>query len=277
MTQNAKKIFAVLLIASAYSGSVIFAQQTGPVIVPRDRTSPSIHEGPSGISSSGYKQNINPQIGNLPASYEPFRGLGTAIGSLVAPFYHKAPTPADTASYGFKPLIQQMIAYRYSQKGNVQRLDPGYKGIAGKNVTDVSLPGTPGGKGPGDLYWVGYPRPGNVEIPPPFQIIHHQYDCFCRWDEMINCPLPESPFWHVNFGAPQEPIIHRLPVVCQACFVGRIVKHDFYVGTSKSGAFDGYPFSYPNDTGYQQCLRESTQSYAASGPGGSPVNGNYGL
>lgn len=278
MTDLFKKIITILLIAGGYAGSLAFAQQhTGAVIVPRDRTSPSIHEGPSGIQSAGYKQGIKPQIGNLPASYEPFRGLGTAIGSLILPFYHKAPTPADPSSYGFKPTIQQMIPYKYSATGRTNRLDPGYKAIGGKNVTDTAMPGIPGDKGPGGLYWVGYPRPGNVEFPPIYQTIHEPYDCFCRWGEMIKCPLIESPLRHISFGGYSES-----PVLCQDCFVGHIVKHDFYVGKDYAGTgdtrpFDGYPFKWPNDTGYQECLRQSTQSYSASGPGGSPTNQFYGL
>ncbi|HSX24927.1 MAG TPA: hypothetical protein VLG69_03100 [Candidatus Andersenbacteria bacterium] len=274
MSSLFKKIILLLLAVGAYSASAAIAQ--GPVIVPRDPNSPSIHEGPSGIQSAGYKQGIDPLIGNLPASYDPFHNMGQAIGSLVLPFFHQAPSPADPSLYGFKPTIQQVFPYKYYGKSDVKQFSPGTKGIAGKNVTDVAFPGIPGDKGPGGLYWVGYPRPGNVEIPPPFQTIHHPYDCFCRWDEMIKCPLPESPFWHVDFGAPWFGL-HLLPSKCQACFAGHIVKHDFYVGTNKPGVFDGYPFTYPNDPGYQQCLRESTQSYAASGPGGNPVNNDYGL
>ncbi|MCE9643167.1 MAG: hypothetical protein K8Q97_02450 [Candidatus Andersenbacteria bacterium] len=277
MSSVFKKIIVIFLLAGAYGSSLAFAQShTGAVLVPRDPNSTSIHEGLSGITSAGYKQDVNPLIGNLSASYLPFHSVGKAIGSLVLPFFHAGPTPADPSSYGFKPTVQTVFPYAYSQTGNTNRLDPGVKAIGGKNVTDVAFPGIPGDKGPGGLYWVGYPRPGNVEIPPVYQTVHDQYDCFCRWDEMIECPLPESPFWHVAFGAPWVPP-HLSPVSCQACFVGHIVKHDFFVGANKPGVFKGYPFSYPTDPGYQQCLRESTQSYAASGPGGSPVNNDYGL
>src|SRR3989344_899101 len=278
MSELFKKLIVLLVVAGIYSASnVVAQQQIGPVRVPRQTNDPSIHEGLSGIQSAGDKQGINPLIGNLPASYSPFHGIGVAIGSLWLPFYHIAPVPADPSLYGFKPTVQQMYPYGYSETAkNPSRLDPGVKAIGGKNVTDVAKPGTPGDKGPGGLYWVGYPRPGNVEIPPAFQTVHHQYDCFCRWDEIIECPLVESPFWHVAFGAP-EVGLHLFPVSCQACFTTHIVKHDFYVGQNKQGAFSGNPFSYPNDPGYQECLRQSQESYAASGTGGSPQNQYYGL
>lgn len=273
MNTVGKQIFAVLITALVYAGASY--AQTKPAAapfgppspIPRDPTSASIHEGVSGRTSAGFKTNINPLVGNLPASYFPFRGLGRAIGSLVQQYGIGSPNPSDTSSYGFKPTIQNIQALP-SQTRDVSRLFPGQKGIGGKNVTDVSRLGTPGGKNPGDPYWVAYPRPGNVEFPPFAQLIHHPYDCFCRWDETIRCPLQESPFWHVAFGAPWVPP-HFTPVSCQACFgVQRIRKHDFYVGQSKSGVFDGYPFTYPYDTGYQECLRESIDSFAASGPGG---------
>lgn len=264
-----KRLTAVLTIAGVW-GMTVFAQQTGPVIIQRDPTSPAINEGLTGRSSAGFKQNVNPYIGQLPASYIPFHGIGTAIASLVAPFSIQAPSPANPSAYGFKPSVQQVVPYAFSQTGRINRLYPGYKGIGGKNVTDVARLGTPGGQGPGDPYWVGYPRPGNVETPPFGQTVHHPYDCFCRWNEVIKCPLPENIFWHVDFGAPWFPPTHLTPVPCQVCFgVDRIRKHDFYVGTSKGGVFDGYPFSYPADTGYQECLTQSIESYAGSGPGGA--------
>jgi hypothetical protein len=227
MAPIGKQLVSLFIIAGLYGAGVVLAQKTGAVIVPRDPNSASIHEGLSGITSGGYKQSVNPLIGNLPASYEPFHGLGKAIGSLVLPFFHAAPTPADPSAYGYKPATQAVTPYAFSRTGQTNRLYPGYKAIGGKNITDVAFPGIPGDKGPGGLYWVGYPRPGNVEIPPVFQTVHDQLDCFCRWDEMIECPLPESPFWHVAFGAPFVPP-HLSPVPCQVCFVGHIVKHDFF-------------------------------------------------
>ncbi len=271
-----KQLLAVLMLALVYSGATY--AQTGAKIIPRDRSSASIHEGLSGTTSAGVKQNINPLIGQLPASYIPFRGLGRAIASLVTPFGIGSPTPSDPSSYGFKPTVQ-IVAPRASQTRTATRLFEGEKGLGGKNVTDVAQLGQPGGQNPGDPYWVAYPRPGNVENPPPAQLVHHPYDCFCRWDETINCPLQESPFWHINFGAPWVPP-HFTPVSCQACFgVHRIRKHDFYVGQSKSGAFDGYPFTYPYDTGYRECLTQSIDSFSASGPGGVAPGepGLYGL
>ncbi|MDA1169468.1 MAG: hypothetical protein O3A36_03965 [bacterium] len=275
-----KRLFVVLLLSGVY-GIAVFAQtHVGPKLIPRDRTSPSIHEGASGERSAGVKTNVNPLIGQVPASYSPFQSFVGAIGSLVQPYNVDAPV-SDSTAIGFKyNNFSRMFFPLFSRSGRADRLYAGTKGLGGENITDVAALGQPGGKNPGDPYWVAYPRPGNVENPIPFQLIHHQYDCFCRWDETINCPLQTSPFWHVNFGAPFSPPIHLQPVSCQACFgVHRIRKHDFYVGKSKSGAFDGYPFSYPTDTGYQECLRQSVESYAASGPGGA-VQGEgelYGL
>lgn len=272
-----KRLVAVLILSGVW-GIATYAQ-TGAKIIKRPPTDPSIHEGASGERSAGVKTNVNPLLGQIPASYSPFQSFIGAIGSLVQPFGVRSPV-SDPASIGFKYTnYAQMFFPLFSRSGRADRLYAGTKGLGGTNVTDEAKLGTPGGKSPGDPYWVAYPRPGNVENPPPFQVVHHPYDCFCRWDEIINCPLQESPFWHVNFGAPYFPP-HFTPVSCQACFgVQRIRKHDFYVGESKSGAFDGYPFSYPTDSGYQECLRQSIESYAASGPGG-PVIGEpelYGL
>lgn len=275
MTDVFKKIIAILVIAGGYAGSFAVAQShTGAVIVPRDRTSPSIHEGPSGISSAGYKQDIKPQIGNLPASYEPFRGLGKAIGSLVLPFYHTAPTPADPSSYGFKPTIQQMFPYAYSQTGRTNRLDPGTKGIAGKNITDVGQAGQICGTGPGDLYWVGFPRPANPQqLPPPvYQYPLFPDDCACRCNEMIYCDVGYLAKWQPYGGLAPG------PVSCQVCYgpanigYNAIVKHDIYVGTDHGTHF-GYAASFPNDPGYLECLRQNPGDPS----GGSPGNANYGL
>ncbi|MEO6077996.1 MAG: hypothetical protein ABIP54_04370 [Candidatus Andersenbacteria bacterium] len=272
------KIFAILFVVGMGVGSMSLAQQhTGPVIVPRDPTSPSVHEGLSGIRSAGYKQDVDPLIGNLPASYDPMHGLGKAIGSLVLPFYHVAPNPADPSSYGYKPSTQKMVPYLFTRNGQNNRLAPGYKGLGGKNVTDNAKPGLPGDKGPGGLYWVGYPRPGNTEFPPPYQLLHEPNDCYCRWDQQIRCPLP-GPFANEFFFGPAAPVKIFQFTPCQVCFAGFILKHDYYVGLQDDGrTFTGYPVDDPLNSGYQQCLRESTQSYAASGPGGSPTNNNYGL
>jgi hypothetical protein len=277
MSEVFKRLLALLMVAGV--GAVAAYAQTGPKIIPRDPTSASIHEGASGVRSAGVKTNVNPLIGQVPANYSPFRSFTGAIGSFVQPFGVSAPVPSDPSTVGFKYTFSQIFPSLFSRTGNINRLFTGTKGIGGKNVTDVARLGQPGGKNPGDPYWVAYPRPGNVENPVPFQAVHHPFDCFCRWDETIKCPLQSSPFWHIDFGAPFFPP-HFTPVSCQACFgVNRIRKHDFYVGESKSGAFDGYPFSYPNDTGYQECLRQSVESYSASGPGGA-VQGEpelYGL
>lgn len=277
MKELFKRLLATLMIAGVWAVAVY--AQTGAKIIPRDPTSASIHEGLSGTKSAGVKTNVEPFIGQVPASYSPFRSFTGAIGSLVQPYGIAAPTPADSSTVGFKYTFSQLFFPLFSRTGNIDRLFTGEKGIGGRNVTDVARLGQPGGRNPGDPYWVAYPRPGNVENPPPFQLVHHPFDCFCRWDEIITCPLKTSPFWHINHGAPWFPP-HFTPVPCQVCFgVNRIRKHDFYVGQSRSGVFDGYPFSAPYDPGYQECLRQSVDSYAASGPGGA-VNGEpelYGL
>lgn len=271
-----KKIFAILIVAGLWSASIGVAQ-TGPKIISRDPSSPSINEGASGIRSAGFKTNVNPLIGNLPASYFPFHGLGTAIGSLVTPGGVFAPSPLNPTTYGFKPLTQFVSRFFPPQKAGVNRLDPGFKGIGGKNVTDVGLPGIVGGTGPGDLYWVGYPRPGNVENPPPFQLLHDPNDCYCRWNQQIRCPLP-GPFANEYFFGPLAPVPIFAFTPCQACFAGQIVKHDYYVGLQDDGrTFTGYLVDDPANSGYQECLRQSIESYAASGPGGTPGNLDYGL
>ena len=263
-----KRAFAVLIVAGVWGTSITIAQ-TGAKIIPRNPNDASINEGASGTRSAGFKTNVNPLIGNLPASYFPFHGLGTAIGSLVTPGGVQAPSPANPSGYGFKPLVQQVFPYMYSETGRLNRLFAGFKGIGGKNVTDFARLGTPGGQNPGDPYWIGFPRPGNVENPPVAQALHHPWDCYCRWDEQVWCPnFLNFPLWSTS-GSPHILPTQNAPSSCQACFgVNRIRKHYFYVGTSKGGAFYGYPGSYPADTGYQECLRQSVDSYAASGPGG---------
>ncbi len=280
MNETFRRLAAVLMIAGLW-GFATYAQ-TGPKIIPRDTTSASIHEGLSGERSAGVKTDVNPGVGTVSASFSPFRSIRGAIGSLVAPFGAQAPVPSNPATVGFRYMFSQLFfspTQTFSLTNRIERLFDGTKGIGGKNVTDVARLGQPGGKNPGDPYWIAYPRPGNVENPVAFQTLHHQYDCFCRWDEQVYCPIQQSPFWNVRFGAPQVPP-HFAPVPCQVCFgVNRIRKHDFYVGQSKTAPFAGYPFSFPNDTGYQECLRQSVESYSASGPGGA-VQGEgelYGL
>lgn len=277
MKTRSANIVAVVIVLAGMCSSVALAQQTGPVIIPRNPNDPSINEGASGRRSAGFKQNVNPLIGNLFASYIPFHGLGVAIGSLVTPGGVLAPSPANPQAYGFKPLVQRVFPYIYSQKNATNRLFPGFKQIGGKNVTDVAAPGIPGDKGPGGLYWVGYPRPGNVEVPPPAQLLHHPMDCYCRWDQQIRCPLA-GPFANEYFFGPLAPVRVWQFTPCQACFAGHIVKHDYYVGLQDEGrTFTGYPVEDPGSPAYQECLRQSIDSFAASGPGGSPANGFYGL
>src|SRR3989344_5799372 len=170
MTLILKRLLAILLLAGIW-GVATYAQ-TGPKIIPRDRTSPSVREGLSGEKSAGVKTNIDPQIGQTPViNYSPFRSF-PAIGSLVDPFSVSAPTPSDPSTVGFKYTNSQLFFPLFSRTGRADRLYAGTKGIGGKNVTDVAMLGQPGGKNPGDPYWVAYPgpRPGNVEIPPPFQL-----------------------------------------------------------------------------------------------------------
>lgn len=262
-----KRAFAVLMVAGVWGASITIAQ-TGAKIIPRNPNDASINEGASGTRSAGFKQNVNPLVGNLPASYYPFHGLGTAIGSLVTPGGVLAPSPANPQGYGFKPLVQQMFPYKYSETGRLNRLFAGFKGIGGKNVTDVAAPGIPGDKGPGGLYWVGFPRPANPQqLPPPvFQQPANSLDCFCRWDENVFCPMP-GPLLYIAYGG-----LMPGPVLCQACFAGFIVKHDFFVGTDH-GTHYGYPISFPADTGYQECLRQNQGDFS----GGSPANPFYGL
>lgn len=278
MTVYKRKIAAILVTTGALATATVFAQQTGPVIIPRDPTSPAINEGVTGRSSAGFKTNVNPYIGQLPASYIPFHGIGTAIGSLIAPFTVQAPNPANPSAYGFKPNVQPVIPYAFSQTGRINRLFPGFKGIGGKNVTDVGLPGTVGGTGPGDLYWVGFPRPANPQqLPPPaFQQPANSLDCFCRWNETVYCPVGGA-FRYIAYGGVVWPL-NLSPHLCQTCFgpanigINAIVKHDIYVGTDH-GTHWGYPISFPADPGYQQCLRENQGDFS----GGNPGNLNYGL
>jgi len=258
-------VLAIIAIISVPYGLYIGNKvTTGPVIVPRSPSDPSIHE--SIVSqSAGYKQDVFPQIAILPASYEWFSGLLKAIGSPVQQFM------GDTNWLGMKTNQSPPPKSGGYQgvKENQGRLYAGYKNIGGKNITDTPMLGQVCGSNPGDPYWVAYWRPGNVEIPPPYQVWHNQFDCYCRCNEMIACPIPTyagTMNWHRIGGGPATHYIS-----CQMCFgmSAHIRKHDIYVGTSH-GSFPGYPPNMPEDLGYQECLRQSTESYAASGPGGGP-------
>jgi hypothetical protein len=238
------------------------ATKTGPAIINRDPSDPSINEGIAQIQA-GVKTDVDPLLGILPASYDWFAGMSRAIGSLVQPF------KADPTYLGMK-TGQSQFAERVKQ--SVVRLFSDYKKIGGKNITDTPKLGTVCGDNPGDPYWVGYPREvslGNIEIGPPFQDWHHQYDCFCRCGEKVECPIPDFAGQvnvHRNAGGKAT---WNIP--CETCFGSRIVKHDKYIGTDH-GTFPGYPKGAPTDSGYQECLRQSAESYAASGPGGSPTD-----
>lgn len=228
----------------------------GPAIVTRDPSDPSIHESPATGISAGVKQNVNSQIGKVSASYD-WTNFFAAIGSAVQPFTAK-PTWAGlktSPSRFYQGLTE--FASRYFA---------GEKKIGGKDITDVEQLGTVCGNNPGDPFWVGYPRIGNVEYPPAYQWAHNQYDCFCRCGEQIECPIGSKEVRHYNHGG-----TNRNLVACEVCFAGKILKHDKYVGTDH-GSFPGYPTSLPNDPGYQECLRQSAESYSASGPGGTPSN-----
>jgi hypothetical protein len=164
---------------------------------------------------------------------------------------------------------QKMGLYQNNVKPNEGRLYAGVKQIGGKNVTDTPALGEVCGKKPGDAYWVAYWRPGNVEYPPPFQSWHNQYDCYCRCGEQIACPIPDYAGysnWNVIGGGPATHYIS-----CEECFGygAHIRKHDYYVGKDH-GTHAGYPVDAPEDPGYQECLRQSVESYASSMQGGTP-------
>jgi len=232
---------------------------TGPVNVERDLKNPSIHEGIT-QKQVGYKQNVDPALGLLPASYSWFSEISRGLGSLLK--------FSDPQWLGYKTGSNNYIT---GQKTAIEQFFEGMKKIGGKNVTDVPKLGEVCGKNPGDPYWVAYWRPGNIEIAQQNQVWHNQFDCYCRCGEMIDCPIPDYvgyERWSVIGGGPSNQ-----KVLCEECF-GReahIRKHDYYVGTDHSGSnFSGYPVSAPSDPGYQECLRQSVESYAGSGPGGSP-------
>ncbi len=259
-----KHIPLTILLLFILFFTTTFAYAQGPVIVPRDRNDPSIHEGSAGQQNSGIKQ-VASFLGLMPASYNWFGGVGRAIASLVIKIN------LDPNYLGFKAGQR---AFQYSNTNRSNRLFEGDKGLGGQNITDTAKLGQPGSKNPGDPYWVAFPRPGNVEIGPAFQTVHWNWDCFCRWDELVACPTGSPPpigwpFYvagtnlHEVYGG-----LKTTPrIKCQDCFgEHNIRKHDYYVGIDQ-GPHDGYP-KMASDTGYQECLRQSIESYAASGSGG---------
>jgi hypothetical protein len=251
-------------------------QPRGPAIVPRGQCNPSIHEG-SGSANAGLKPQVFPQLGLVPASYA--WNIGNAIGSIFQP------GAIDPTYLGQK--TDQLVGYDFAgqigYKRGASRLYAGFKKIGGKDVTDTPRLGTPGGQCPEDPYWVAFPRPGNIENPPPFQTLHYTWDCFCRYDESVACPTGFPPPLGFPIFIP-GPNLHRVYggvadfIPCSTCFATyNIRKHDFFVGT-KHPPHLGYPASFADDTGYQECLRQSVESSAGSGPGGSPqVPHLYGL
>lgn len=251
----------ILIFFTAFLITALASRAVGPVIVPRVPLNPSINEPIVG-ASAGVKQNVSSAVGKVPASYSWFNFFG-AIGSAIQPFTAN-PTWAGQKS-------GQTQTYAGLQEF-VSRFFPGVKEIGGKNVIDIPRLGVACGNSPGDPYWVGYPRIGNIEFAPPYQWAHDQYDCFCRCDELIECPIGPKEVRHYNHGG-----TNRNLMPCQVCFgLERIVKHDKYVGVSH-GAFPGYPIAFPNDPGYQECLRQSPESFSASGPGGVPIPFLYGI
>lgn len=220
--------------------------------VDRDWSDPSIREGPSGKRSAGYKEDVEPRYGNIPASYEWFGGMFPAIGSQFKPF-EGDPLWAGWQNFYFTGYdFLRMEWHRGS-------------GHPDTSVTDTPSRGTPCGEDPGDAYWVGYWRVGNTEIPPPFQWFYHEYDCFCRCEEQVYCPIGQ--YQHEFYRG-----THTEPVSCQDCFgLDNIRKHDIYVGTHYPTAHYGYS-RMSHDSGYQECLRQSPESYAASGRGGDPID-----
>ncbi|TSC64356.1 MAG: hypothetical protein G01um1014106_168, partial [Parcubacteria group bacterium Gr01-1014_106] len=222
----------------------------------------SILEAPSGEQQAGFKR-VQPLLGQVSASYSWFGNILGAIGSLVQPF------SADPRYLGYKSGQQPGFDFFWGftsqgYKPNVSRLYRGFKGIGGQNVTDVSQLGVVGRECPGDPFWVAFPRPSNVEIPPPYQTTHFDWDCFCRYDEQVACPTGFPPPLGVPIFTPGLNL-HRSYggtagfISCSQCFgPHNIRKHDFYVGTKKGSHF-GYP-SMAGDSGYQECLRQSLGS-----------------
>ncbi len=253
---------ALSLIATAVV-SAAATPSPGPVIIERDLSDPSIKEN-TVDKQAGYKEDVNQTLGKVEASYL-WDSLGGALASLFKP------GEADPSWLGYKDSQDPGVTSAY--KIGQDRLYEGYKGIGGKDVTDTAKLGVVCGKKPGDAFWVAYPRPGNIEYPPQYQIWHHFLDCYCRCDEKIACPIPDYAGvenWHRIGGGPA---LHYID--CDVCFGGaaHIRKHDFYVGTSK-GSFPGYPFAYPKDLGYQECLRQSGESFGAGDDGGIDDGGD---
>lgn len=279
-----RRTLAALIAWALVSGTAAHApaaaaEQRGPVIVSRSNCDPSIHEGlPDDRVSAGLRRDVTPLLGLLPASYEWFIGIARALGSRFQP------GAIDPTYLGYQS--GQRVGYDFlgpiGFKRDVSRLAPGAKGIGGKNVTDVPRLGVPGRQCPGDPYWVAFPRPGNVEIPPPYQFVHYDWDCYCRYDELVACPTGVPPPLGLPIDRPglnlHEFYGGRAPFIpCHQCFgLHNIRKHDYLVGTKK-GPHEGYS-RMAWDSGYQECLRQSVESYAASGPGGQPqVPDLYGL
>ncbi|MDO8512833.1 MAG: hypothetical protein Q7S57_06195 [bacterium] len=259
-----KNLFALFLIII---GTIVFARPgltanpppTGPINVERDLSNPSIREG-IGRENAGYKQDVDPALGLLPATYSWYSEISGGLGSLF-----KFSNPKWL---GIKSGSTNSIT---GQKTAIQQFFEGIKKIGGKNVTDQAQLGEVCGKKPGDAYWVAYWRPGNIEYAQQYQTWHNQFDCYCRCGEQIDCPIPDYvgyDLWSVIGGGPSTQ-----KVACEVCFGqdAHIRKHDYYVGKDTTDAdFSGYPVSDPSNDGYQECLRQSVESYAASGPGGSP-------
>jgi len=275
------KVSFRLLFVFALVFPFLAQAQQGPANVPRSLCDPSIHEGPSGRKSAGLR-TVDPALGLLPASYDWFGGVLRALGSALQPL------AGDPTYVGYKS--GQLVGYDFRPVGfkqSVSRLFSGFKGIGGKNVTDTPSLVTPGsrigGQCPGDPYWVGFPRPGNVENPPPFQFVHYNWDCWCRYDELVACPTGQPPPQGIPIFIP-GPNLHRTRggragfIPCNQCFGDHnIRKHDVYVGRNQGPHF-GYPNSYLSDTGYQECLRQSITSGARSEPYPFPIGDDiYGL
>ncbi len=270
-----KRLLAILLLAGVWGVASYAQTQTGPKIIKRPPNDPSIHEGASGERSAGVKTNVNPLLGQVPASYVPFNFV-PPIASFVRPWQVPAPVD-DPSAIGFKyNNFSRMFFPLFSRTGRADRLYAGTKGLGGKNVTDVGEAGVIGGTGPGDLYWVGFPRlPNPQQLDPPiFQQPTNPLDCFCRYDELVYCPTGFNPaIRYIFYGG-----LNPGPVSCGVCFgagnlgFNAIVKHDIYVGTGH-GTHWGYPVSFPTDTGYLECLRENQGDPS----GGTPGNLNYGL
>jgi len=255
-------VFIVVMFV-AVATRPTYGQHTGPVNVPRDLSNPSIHEGMVQLTA-GYKTDISPLLGQLPASYQWVASIMSALGSM-----YKA---VDPTWLSYK-TGQEIAMYHSNVKSNAtaERLYAGFKKIGGKDVTDIARLGQVCGKKPGDPYWVAYWRPGNVEYPPAYQNWYHPYDCYCRCGEMIACPIKDyagEMNWNIVGGGTAT---HH--ILCEECFgyAAHIRKHDYYVGKDIAD-HAGYPVDSPSDRGYLECLHQSVESYGASMTGGTPNN-----